>query len=121
MKLILHRPELKQRTIGLLRRADLPIKLRREVIAPTRHPPLFRIGVELFVRIESLYLLGPFVTQAKWADAKFHLFLLALDAFVDTPDQLVHILTAPIIAAQFASGLLVLLPRFVVRKICALQ
>ena len=50
---IVLRPVGEQIEVTLLGRADLPVELRREVVAPAFLEPQLRVGVELVVLVEA--------------------------------------------------------------------
>src|SRR5208337_3941985 len=77
-------PPIEQRRETLSRGIDGPVKLRRQVIAPTVAQPLARIGVKSRVGIEAAdgrRILGP--PDAEWADPELHPRFIRLDCGIN--------------------------------------
>src|SRR5947207_14629643 len=107
MPRIVARPPLQQPEVRLLRRAQFPVQLRDEVMAPSLAQPVSRVGVELVVLIESFDILDPGKSRprdAEGADAELHRLLPLFDAVVDAMNQLADVLPPPIRAIELSAG-----------------
>ena len=117
-KRILLRPPAQQHGILLTALLHGPVELRREVVEPAFLKPFACVGVELAVRVEAYDLLRkPRTPNPKRRDAKLHPRLLSVNALVELTYQGVHILAAPIVTRQHATGALIALEATIVGEV----
>src|SRR4051812_39779000 len=117
-KRVLRPPPRIERAEAILGRVDLPVQLRREVIEPALAQPLPRIGVCLTERVEPVDALRVAGTpDAKWADADGDPRLCDMHALIERRDEIVDVVTTPVVAIGPMLPAPVLDPRRVIRKI----
>src|SRR5215471_15094506 len=102
---VLLRPPFQQHRKTLLRRVNRPIQLRCEVIDPAINQPLPRVSEQLVVSVIALNGRRIVWTpNAEGADSEFYPWLDCLDLLINSMNESVDVLAAPIFAAQFPSG-----------------
>ena len=95
-------PVVEKDGIGLRGLLDWPVELGREVVAPALFEPLFGVGVELGVLVDSGFdAFGDAgAIDAEGGDSELDVALLALDFFVELLDEVVDVFASPVIFVE---------------------
>ena len=92
-------PVVEEDGVGLGGLGDWPVELGRVVVAPAFFEPLFGVGVELCVLVNSGFdgFGDAGAVDAEGGDSELDVALLALDFFVELLDEVVDVFATPVV------------------------